>query len=410
MMSKKMWLIEPHDSLIVRDGRPFGVGAGNRAESLQFPFPSTIVGAIRTRIGFAKLNGNRNGFSKELAETLQQKVSICGPLLAEIKNDDVNFLVPASSDCLIFESRNEDKLLTVPLKPLEKETGFFNDLNDEISSESAIEARNLHLCGLETFRQEKQAKTIPYFWRWKFFEEWLTESASKERTFSEIGIEALKKDRRLHTAIDYKTKAADEGKLFETLGLEFISKDSNSSSRDSSYVRYAIDYGDFDTDFNEGIAPLGGERRLAFWKKIEKPFPACPNEIKKKILREKHCRLVLLTPAIFEQGFLPADLVSDVSENSNLTVEVKAVAVNRYQVISGWDFRRNKPKATRRLCPAGAVFFLKLNGDDASVANWIEKRWFSCVSESEQDRKDGFGLAALGTWNGKFLKISEVVK
>ena len=47
----KTWIIEPHDSFIARDGRPFGLIAGVRAASLPFPFPSTTTGGVRTRAG-----------------------------------------------------------------------------------------------------------------------------------------------------------------------------------------------------------------------------------------------------------------------------------------------------------------------------------------------------------------------
>jgi CRISPR-associated protein Cmr3 len=46
-----VWIMEPHDPLLVRDGRPFGSNPGARARSLLFPFPSTIAGGMRTRAG-----------------------------------------------------------------------------------------------------------------------------------------------------------------------------------------------------------------------------------------------------------------------------------------------------------------------------------------------------------------------
>ena len=46
-----LWRIEPRGPLIVRDGRPFGLNPGARAESLDFPFPATIAGARHHRAG-----------------------------------------------------------------------------------------------------------------------------------------------------------------------------------------------------------------------------------------------------------------------------------------------------------------------------------------------------------------------
>ncbi len=393
-MSKEMWLIEPRDSLIVRDGKPFGADAGNRADSLQFPFPSTITGALRTRAGLARLNGDRNGFDASLADELQREISVRGPLLAEINEDSADFLFPAPADCIIFQAEErEDVARLVPLLPIEKQGDFVANLD-------------LHLCGLSEFQKGKPHTKAPRFWRRSAFEIWLSEPKAQEMRLSELGISGLEKDRRTHVVIDRRTKAAQEGGLFETRGLEFIRRQPDGSGHKRYALALEVNYGNFDARIKEGIAPIGGERRLAFWRKIETPFPPCPEEIKKKILLQKHCRLILLTPAVFEQGFLPTWLQSV----HFVSIEIKSVAVNRYQVISGWDFKLGKPKGTRRVSPAGTVLYFKLDGSEEAIRNWIEEVWFSCISDDEQDRKDGFGLAALGVWDGELLRLEEVLK
>jgi CRISPR-associated protein Cmr3 len=84
---------------------------------------------------------------------------------------------------------------------------------------------------------------------------------------------------------------------------------------------------------------------------------------------------------------------------------LKAVATTRAQVVSGWDFEIRKPKPTRRLVPRGAVFFLKLDGDEQARSRWIEATWMHCISDHEQDQRDGFGLAMLGAWSGECPKL-----
>ena len=84
-MSKEMWLIEPHDSLIVRDGRPFNATAGSRAQSLDFPFPSTLIGSVRTRIGLEN-GGDWKKFDDELIEQILE-IEMFGALLAEIEDN-----------------------------------------------------------------------------------------------------------------------------------------------------------------------------------------------------------------------------------------------------------------------------------------------------------------------------------
>lgn len=70
-------LIEPRDSLIVRDGRPFTNSPGARARSLPFPLPQTLAGAYRSRRGLQE--GLR--FPEEAERVLSWGVK--GPLLAE---------------------------------------------------------------------------------------------------------------------------------------------------------------------------------------------------------------------------------------------------------------------------------------------------------------------------------------
>ena len=91
---------------------------------------------------------------------------------------------------------------------------------------------------------------------------------------------------------------------------------------------------------------------------------------------------------------------------SGVAVELQGVAINRTQVVSGWDFDRTKsqhgqPKATRRLAPAGSVYFLKLTGTEQQVEGWCDQVWLQCVSDDPQDNRDGFGLVLLGAWSGQ---------
>ncbi|HWS83159.1 MAG TPA: hypothetical protein VN207_02760, partial [Ktedonobacteraceae bacterium] len=56
---------------------------------------------------------------------------------------------------------------------------------------------------------------------------------------------------------------------------------------------------------------------------------------------------------------------------------------------------------------------LKLEGSDDSINDWIQRTWMQCISDDvkkdsrdnisddQQDRRDGFGLAVLGVWDGK---------
>lgn len=375
-MSKETWLIEPHDSLIVRDGRPFNTSAGSRAKSLDFPFPSTLIGSVRTRIGLVN-NGNWQLFDTDLIEKVK-RIEMSGALLVEIKpGGDPDFLAPAPADALYVrldqeDEKNSEKNNLFPLVVLNGE-GALSNLPD-----------NLHLLGLKEDVRGKPISDVR-FWKWAIFEQWLIEAKAKKTTNNKLGISGLIPDQRTHVKIDYERKSNIDGGLFQTRGLEFTTKNQKRLA-----LAIQVDYKqDLPNKLEAGWFPLGGERRVVRWQSRDFAFPKCPKEIAEGIKKSGCCRLILLTPAYFENGFLP--------NNGFPNAEIKAVAVNRPQVVSGWDFENRKPKPTRRLTPAGSVYFLRIDGD---IEKWIDATWFSNVGDCEQSVRDGFGLAALGNWDG----------
>jgi CRISPR-associated protein Cmr3 len=131
-------------------------------------------------------------------------------------------------------------------------------------------------------------------------------------------------------------------------------------------------------------------------------LPSLPDALKEKIAALHHCRLILLTPAHFTAGWKPAWLLEG---REGVVPSLRAVALRGCQTVSGWDFEKGKPKPTRRLAPAGTVYFLKLDGDSAAIKRWVDTIWMHCVSDGGQDRRDGFGLAVLGVWDGTFHRM-----
>src|SRR5437660_2687393 len=108
----EIWLIEPHDPLIVRDGKPFGPNPGARATTLPFPFPSTTTGGIRSRAGMNDDGTfelpSEEAKRKEKIQNLK-KLTVRGPLLVQLSENgnglSVNeWLVPAPADALVFET------------------------------------------------------------------------------------------------------------------------------------------------------------------------------------------------------------------------------------------------------------------------------------------------------------------
>ena len=107
-------------------------------------------------------------------------------------------------------------------------------------------------------------------------------------------------------------------------------------------------------------------------------------------------RVLLLTPALFGAGWRPAADGPLLGGVDGLRARLVAAIVPRPETVSGWDLEQRRPKPTRRLVPSGSVFWVDLEGSPERRRLWLEKIWMNNVSDEEQDRLDGYGLAAVG--------------
>lgn len=395
-MNTETWLIEARDPLIVRDGRAFDNTPGSRAASLAFPYPATTTGGVRTRAGIGSRGGWRDN-DNALSQSVRQ-IGVRGPLLAELQvGEALRFLVPAPADALVLNTdpvnaKSADRFQLVPLT---------------IPGDAATNLPDhLRLVGSKIHNPNKAHSKAPRFWYWEEFKKWLVKPSSDNEPISLtlLGHNGPTGEQRTHVRIDYETKANDDGGLFQTRGLEFLQVEGDGHSQIRHRLAMVLSVttpNEFDDKVAAGLAPLGGERRVVGWRRSAEGLPECPLSVRDAIKNHKTCRLVLLTPAFFEGGFEPTWLRQ---ADNGISAELKAIAVGRAQVISGWDFLLKRPKVTRRLTPAGSVLFLNLQGE-GDLDEWITKMWMQCVSDDTQDRLDGFGLAALGVWDGTYHEV-----
>lgn len=377
------WIIEPRDPLIVRDGRPFGPDPGVRAASLAFPFPSTTTGGARNRAGLDEgglFDRGRIGAVKAIA--------VRGPLLVELDADEQpTWYAPAPADALALAVSDDDKAVRIRrLAPLEPPAGAATSLDDD-----------LRPVGLPWREKAKVSKGAPQFWRWDQFAAWLEQPRDGTWKRDELGLRGLPRDTRMHVSISGDSKTASEGALFQTVGLSF-------TGEGRRRLALAVAAGDAFPHFAGGFAPLAGERRLVVWRLAGDGLPSCPPAVREAVARDGACRLLLLTPALFAAGYRPTHLLAPAH---GVTPRLVAACVPRAQVVSGWDMEARRPKPTRRMAPAGSVYFLALDGTPAARAAWLDATWMRCVSDDDQDRRDGFGLAALGAWDGRPMSMGE---
>ncbi|MBI4819676.1 MAG: type III-B CRISPR module-associated protein Cmr3 [Deltaproteobacteria bacterium] len=383
------WILQPRDPLVVRDGRP---NAG-RSESatLAFPHPSTLAGAVRTRTGSGEA-----GFvmSANLPELLQ--ISIRGPLLVDLTDARDPWRLPAPRDALVTVSGTSWRVSRLAPTPL----------GGEVAVDPAFPS-DLELVSLSENTRGKPALEAPTFWPWAELERWLVDPASFEGVDAKprlsSGLSKLTREARTHVSVDSKAGTAREGMLFSVTGLRLPSARFRSKTAgvdvhaQGLWISTEIPVS-LGRSLQPGVGPLGGERRLASWSKSELSLPGPPPALKASLSRpgRTRVRVILSTPAIFSAGWRPAPEGELLRTRPECQVTLISALMPRPESISGWDFAKNRPKASRRLVPSGSVYWLELDGTGAGKLSWLSEVWLRNVSDSEQDRRDGFGLAVVG--------------
>lgn len=413
-MSIEYLAISPHDPIIARDGRPFGKNQGIRMRSLDWPYPSVLSGSLRTMLG--KING---GFINETVKKLLD-IEVAGPFPMKA----MQLYLPIPKDILI--KKVDGKRIAIPLRPAKMADGEGCDLPED-SLLPAMIPNSVD----EDFKPEK----LPAFWSVTKMIAWLANPNGSDFPISpEITakgdegngdeencekddpdfLNSPQKDERVHTGIEPRTGAAEEGLLFMSIGLDLGTRCQGNEVRMAARVDVT---GVFEKEIVEldEIHPFGGERRLAHWARVDEPAGwRCPDDLLKKLKssESKKIRMVLATPAIFSKGWLPGWLNLEKLSDGNEVLEgtppnaldnpklrLVSACVDRWKPISGWSAEKTSrgPKEIRRLVPAGSVYFFEAkNPKDASVL--AKSHWLRSVCDDPQVRKDGFGLAVWGVW------------
>lgn len=410
-----VFLIEPRDPLIARDGRPAGLGGS--FSTLRFPPPSMLAGAVRTRLGsIAGAFAIKEGALDELLA-----IEIAGPLLAELdpaSGEITGFLAPAPRDAVLFAGGTPADASVCRLAPIKTPAGCHVDALGEAGLDP------IGFCGPPP--KEKPLAAPPAFWRWERFEEWLIDRADTEPAIAadtlrdgstvavaSLGLSQVLIESRAHLAIEPGERVGRDGQLFQTAGLRFLSESDPKHPLAPRRFGLALSTAGGTVSgrtlalrSEPEVAPLGGDRRLAHWRPVLQEWPQLPAAVRAAIVATGRARLVLTTPAFFQTGALPAWNGSALPGAPGVAVRIKGACIPRAEVVSGWNLRagngegkpRGRAKPTRRLVPAGSVYFVELDGTPQAIERWCDAVWLQPVSDEIQARRDGFGLAALGAW------------
>jgi len=367
--------LQPLAPLVIRSGRPFDANSG--VDASRFPPPSTLAGCLRT--AWARAHGEP--FGPHLAS-----LAVAGPLLVRTSADQRRqWLLPKPADANYFRIHGQPTC--VAAVPTPYPAGAGSDLPDGLLPVALRQA------------VEGKAITGPRWWDW--------EDVLRFRRGEPLAFDGLQQrgwsppqgDRRTHVAIDPQSGAAEAARLFQTEGLDFEPDNPRLQEPDTAPLELLARCG---KPLHGALVHLGGERRLArLTPAAASDWPAPPPDWWRRIREARGLSLSLVTPAPFAAGFRPgwldARLCGSPPEAPRLELRLRAVAVERWEPHSGWDLAQAAPRATRRLAPAGAVYWFELltvPGDEALAALWL-----ASICDDAQDRLDGFGLAVPAPWS-----------
>lgn len=412
MKSMNYYIIDALAPLVFRSGKPFGAQAA--ASDANIPLPSSSAGLMRSQyMRTERIGLNETG--KQNRATLKQEdyeklldITTFGSLLVRFPTDhpqDFTVLVPKPSNAMYLKEKPSAKEASQPTKTVLVRLAPAPEYND---SECGTDLPS----GLQLVQMTQSLEGKPQkganFWCLDDFMAW---QSGKNLAFERVtknGLESIPIDVRTHVAISDTSLSAEDGQLFQTAGLDMAAKvQAHHAGWDKNQLGFltgimeSIDVAHPSARQPDTLVRFGGEGRLSKMIAVTNEALVAlmpPDQLNKNIEAAGGLCVTLLTPAIFAGGYLPAWLdattLEGVLPNTTTHVRLKAIAVDRWQPVSGWDLQQYKPKAMRKATPAGSVYWFEL----LEGACDVEGAWLMPLSDDTQDQRDGFGIAAIHPW------------
>lgn len=392
--------------LLFRDARPFtGTSDETRAQSLDFPPPSAVIGFIRTTIG----NALGWEWAPDQADAARRIRCVSSWFVRESSTSD-DIIVPAPADAVPYRDESDGTCRLMRLAP-------------QTSAGECLMPDGL--LPVVATRDDKPLSGYRY-WGWDDMTSWLlgTDDVSPAQ------IPPPPVDERVQIGISPKTQTAENGKLFTVEYRDWESgdnstpnpgeSDGSASRTHARWVQFVhVDVPDTLPGYDAGVlrnlsavGHFGGERRpVAVTASPGLGMkPSCDGLIP-ELTSTTHVTCRLLSPGLFSSGWKPGwigdpsdpSLIAHPPERLAVLAGAKLVSavVPRHETVAGWDhdLRARGPKATRWAAPAGSVYFLELAAP--FTEQQVRDVWLASISDDEQDRLDGFGKTLWGVWKRK---------
>ena len=392
MSTTTYYYVRPTDSLFVRGNMAFG-DSGEHGASLMPPPPSLFAGAFRS----ALLGRNADQLTAFLATGRCSSAALAQCLGTPEEPGDfcVTWLSlagdPGTGD-------TPEPILPLPADLLMLGKNFAT-LAPRAIAAGVVSAGDLPLrATLVSAKQEKPTGGI--FLRGQGLAQHL-QGQCPDHQHSVESKHLYQRDSRLGIGLNTDARTAEEGQIYTTEGYAFSPPASASKATFSSTGFLVGLQGVADLMPAEGVLRLGGDGRSAHYRRVNFNPPQPPSFPSKA-----RFRLLLQTPALFSQGWLP-DGVTPQGDSYRLhgdgfEARLACAALGRRETVSGWDLYQWKPKPAQAAVPAGSVYwFDEFTGNADKLAAWVADGLLPDDSAKRQAirRAEGYNRALLGAWN-----------
>lgn len=406
----------PRDGFFCKDGRGWHTSSTGRGHALDWPWPSTILGALRTASG-RDMENSTGGFSPAQWQAHAKDVSL-SHLLAlrrpvDAKWSPTHRVWPVPLDALWLEGetgtdgKSNPKLFR--LKPHASRTDEPRTIGRDVSPDDGLRE------ALWFPEVEEDAKPLsrPRWWEEDAFVNWLAgEDANVPAETPKWAITPIRRT-QTRVGVDPKTLTAEDAFLFSHDVIETLDRLEGDATAHEWAIGARVG---LPQRLIQKTARLGSDSRLAW---IDDEMSANLFDPPEDLLEafetgSPGLRLVVVTPARFQNGWLPSGFTEKNGEFRgqlrgipSSDVVLRAAFVTRPLHISGWnmigggrDMGRlssgGAPKETQRLVAPGAVYFFERVDKTPFTRADAEKLWLAGLGART---KEGFGRVTPGVWN-----------
>ncbi len=373
--------IEPVDIVFFRGNHLFG-GAGQHGDSLMPPWPSVFSGALRSMLIsrdpglWSGVHSGDGGLAGRLAQMLRVG------FVTLVKGAEMFFQPPA--DLMFIKVQDSDAIKIVALKP--HEIGAMRSSYDEALP-----------MVLKPEPEEKGKPESGYWLKASGMKRWLNGELPGANDLVETS-KLWKTDYRLGIALDAAKWSAREHAIY-TSDAVVLTKD----------IGFLVGVDATGNPDLHGTIRLGGDGRAAQVRPWDQTPPWQDSDLLDRIAEAGRFKMILTTPGIFQNGWLP-DFVTKQGEEyvfkyMGVTARLVTAKVGRFQVVSGWDLLRHEPKPAQRAVPAGSVYWFQVKGGHpeqvkAMLTGLLENGlWPDDLTDLQQARRaEGFNNVYFGVW------------